>query len=73
MADPLRVPPDAGRLRVAVAGQPCADLLSALARLDRRLERAATAAAAPTGDAAAADPYRGLYISAEEVAGLLAR
>lgn len=71
MADPLRAMSDAGRLRVAVAEQPPSELLLALGRLDLRLERAA--AAARSFGEAGADPYRGLYISGEEVASLLAR
>ncbi len=59
--------------RVAVAGQPLDNLLRALGRLDQRLERAS--AVMQTGPSAqgAEDPYRGLYVSNEDVAGLLAR
>lgn len=49
------------------------NLLSALQRLDRLLERAITIAQAAYGPQAAADPFRGLHISLEEVDQLLAR
>ena len=49
------------------------ELLPALVRLDRLLERAAAAGQAAFGPEAASDPYRGLYISPEEVERLLAR
>jgi hypothetical protein len=49
------------------------DLLQALGRLDRLLERAVAAAQAAYGPEAAADPYRGLYINHSEVERLLAR
>jgi AAA+ superfamily predicted ATPase len=48
-------------------------LLPALRRLDSLLERAVAAAQTAYGPEAAADPYRGLHISPEEVARLLAR
>ncbi len=48
-------------------------LLPALGRLDRLLERATSAAEAAYGPDAATDPYRGLYISRQEVERLLAR
>jgi SpoVK/Ycf46/Vps4 family AAA+-type ATPase len=47
-------------------------LLSALERLDRRLERAVASAKAAYGPEAAADPYRGLYISQHEAERWLA-
>ena len=50
-----------------------ADLLPALQRLDRLLEQAIAAAKTAYGPAAGTDPYRGLYISQEEVNRLLAR
>jgi hypothetical protein len=46
-------------------------LLRQLARLDRRIETAVAAMQAAHGAEAAADPYRGLYVSHDE-AGLLA-
>jgi SpoVK/Ycf46/Vps4 family AAA+-type ATPase len=49
------------------------NLKSALARLDRRLAEAVLAAQSVYGLDAARDPYRGLYVSAEEVARLLKR
>jgi SpoVK/Ycf46/Vps4 family AAA+-type ATPase len=49
------------------------ELLQALRRLDRLLEQAVTAAQVAHGPEAAADPYRGLYISQKEVGRLLAR
>ncbi|MFL5384366.1 MAG: AAA family ATPase [Longimicrobiaceae bacterium] len=49
------------------------DLLPALARLDRRLEAAVAALQAAQGPEAAADPYRGLYVSPAEAARLAAR
>jgi AAA+ superfamily predicted ATPase len=73
MADPLRATSDVGRLRVAVAEESSGELLLALGRLDRRLERATSTAQAQSAGEAGSDPYRGLYISGEEVAGLLAR
>jgi SpoVK/Ycf46/Vps4 family AAA+-type ATPase len=48
-------------------------VLSALRRVDRLLGPAVAAAQAAYGSEAAADPYRGLYISQEEAARLLAR
>jgi SpoVK/Ycf46/Vps4 family AAA+-type ATPase len=51
----------------------CFDLLPALQRLDGLLERAVVAAQVAYGPLAAADPYRGLYISQDEVLRLLAR
>ncbi|HYI06195.1 MAG TPA: ATP-binding protein [Reyranella sp.] len=48
-------------------------LLPALRRLDQIIARAVAAAAVAFGPAAAADPYRGLVIRAEEIARLLAR
>ena len=50
-----------------------AELLPALERLDRLLERAVTAAEATFGPQAAADPFRGLYIRRDEAERLLAR
>ena len=49
------------------------NLKSALYRLDRRLAEAVLAAQSVYGLDAVRDPYRGLYISAEEVARLLQR
>lgn len=49
------------------------DLLQALQRLDRLLERAVAAARASYGPEAATDPYRGLYISRGDTERLLAR
>jgi hypothetical protein len=71
MADPLRAASEEGRLRTAVAVQALDELLLALRHLDRRLERAC--AAGRSSADASADPYRGLYISDEDVAALLAR
>jgi hypothetical protein len=53
-------------------GRQCFDeLVPALRRLDRLLERAMAAAQATFGPEAASDPYRGLYISHNEAARLL--
>jgi SpoVK/Ycf46/Vps4 family AAA+-type ATPase len=72
-------------VRVAVAGERVAglagerahgvvgSLVQALARLDERLRRAVDAAAAAYGPDAAADPHRGLYVGADELARLLSR
>lgn len=49
------------------------DLLPALQRLDRLLEKAVAAAQEAYGPEAAGDPYRGLYITRDEVERLLAR
>jgi hypothetical protein len=49
------------------------NLLSALRRLDRLLEKAIASAQAVYGPQAAIDPFRGLHISQEEVAQLLTR
>lgn len=49
------------------------DILSALRRLDRLLERAVAAAKAAYGAESAADRFRGLHISTGEVERLLAR
>ncbi len=46
-------------------------LLPALARLDRRLERAAAVAQVVYGPDSASDPFRGLYVSLDEVERLL--
>ena len=48
-------------------------LLRELARLDRRLESAVGAMQAAHGAEAAADPYRGLYVSHDEAGRLAAR
>src|SRR5713101_2495474 len=48
-------------------------LWSALARLDRLLEKATLAADAAYNTSAAAEPYRGLYITSENVTRLLQR
>jgi len=48
-------------------------LLPALRRLDRLLEGAIDAAEAVHGPGAASDPYRGLYVSSDEMERLLAR
>jgi AAA+ superfamily predicted ATPase len=45
----------------------------ALGRLDRMLERAAASADAAFGSGASAEPYRGLYITSEDVRRLLNR
>jgi hypothetical protein len=73
MADPLRATSDVGGPRLTVAEHSSGELLQALGRLDRRLERAAAAVQADAVGEAGSDPYRGLYISGGEVAGLLAR
>jgi SpoVK/Ycf46/Vps4 family AAA+-type ATPase len=49
------------------------DLMTALQRLDRRIEQAMAAAQAAYGPEAASDPYRGLYINQGEVERLMAR
>ena len=72
MADPLRARSDAGVLHIAVAGQSLDGLLLAVRRLDQRLARACAAAQARPDESAGASPYRGLCISDEEVARLLA-
>ncbi len=51
----------------------CADVWTALRRLDSLLERAIAAAELIYGPAAARDPFRGLHISLDEVASLLRR
>src|SRR5687768_11593117 len=48
-------------------------LLAELARLDRRLDAAVAAMQAAHGPEAAADPYRGLYVSHDEAATLAGR
>jgi len=50
-----------------------ADLLPALRRLDRLLERAVTAAEAAYGPQAADDPHRGMYVSPADAQRLLAQ
>jgi hypothetical protein len=50
-----------------------APLFAALERLDRRLERAIAAADVAYGTAAAGDPYRGLYVSSDDVRRCFAR
>ena len=57
----------------SVTNASLAELLPALQRLDRLIEQAVTAAQVAYGPEAAADPYRGLYISQKEVERLLAR
>ena len=52
---------------------PFDDLLSGLRRLDSLLAQAATVAQIAHGPGAATDPFRGLHISQDEVARLLAR
>ena len=61
----------------AAAGEPLPafqmeGLWQALSRLDRMLERATTAADAASGSSAV-EPYRGLYITSEDVQRLVAR
>jgi ATP-dependent 26S proteasome regulatory subunit len=60
-------------LRPRAAASALEELAPALERLDRLLEWAAAAAQAAYGPEASADPYRGLYVSQDEVARLLAR
>ncbi len=48
-------------------------LLPALARLDRRLERAAAVAGEVYGPDSASDPFRGLYVNMDEVERLLSQ
>ena len=55
------------------SGLPFVDLLPALHRLDRLLERAIIAAEAAYGPTAASDPFRGLYIGRDQVERALAR
>lgn len=59
--------------RSSAAGSDLTGLVWALRRLDGLLERAVTAAEAAYGPEAAADPFRGLHISREDVERLLAR
>jgi hypothetical protein len=49
------------------------ELFTALGRLDRILERATRAADAAHGGQPTNDPYRGLYVSSEDVSRMLAR
>jgi ATPase family associated with various cellular activities (AAA) len=63
----------AGRVRLTADKSPFDELLPALQRLDRLLERAVLAAQAAYGLDALHDHYRGLYISQAEVKRLLAR
>ena len=63
----------AGRVRLNTGKSSFDDLLPALQRLDRLLERAVAAAQIAYGPEASNDHYRGLYISDAEVARLLAR
>jgi len=49
------------------------ELFAALGRLDRILERATRAADAAHGGQPTTDPYRGLYVSSDDVARLLSR
>ncbi|MCA1634197.1 MAG: ATP-binding protein [Acidobacteria bacterium] len=72
MAAPLRAMSDADGLHIAVAGQSLDGLLLAVRRLDQRLARACAAVQDGPADSASAGPYRGLYISDEEVSRLLA-
>src|SRR5215831_16549044 len=55
------------------AGSCLADLIPGLRRLDELLQRAIVAAEAAYGRTAAADLYRGLYISPDEAQRLLSR
>jgi SpoVK/Ycf46/Vps4 family AAA+-type ATPase len=73
MADLLRAAPEEEGVRVAAAGQALDNLLLALGRLDPWLERASALMQTGPGAQGAEDPYRGLYVSNEDVAGLLAR
>ena len=57
----------------AAAESELPDILSALQRLDHLLERAVIAATAAYGAESAADRFRGLHISPDEVERLLAR
>src|SRR4051794_24894296 len=56
-----------------IYGRESEALFGALARLDRMLDRAVAAADAAYSGSASTDPYRGLYISSDEVKRLLAR
>ena len=56
-----------------IYGRESEALFGALARLDRMLDRAVAAADAAYSGNASTDPYRGLYISSDEVKRLLAR
>lgn len=58
---------------VMIYGRESEALFGALARLDRMLDRAVSAADAAYSGNASTDPYRGLYISSDEVKRLLAR
>lgn len=60
-------------LSAAVAGFPEEGLLQALERLDGLLSKAVAAAEFAYGPQAAADPYRGLYISLQQAEQLLSR
>lgn len=59
--------------REPVSGPGNAGVLRALARVDRLLARAVESAQAAYGGGTATDPFRGLYISHEDVEKLLAR
>jgi hypothetical protein len=56
-----------------LAGRYLLDILPALQRLDRLLERAVIAAATAYGAESATDRFRGMHISTSEVERLLAR
>jgi AAA+ superfamily predicted ATPase len=71
MAESVEETGEAGALRAGRLLRQ--ELLPALQRLDRLLERAVTAAQVAYGPEATADPYRGLYISQSQVEELLAR
>src|SRR5215207_5897423 len=72
MTDPLRATSDGAALHVAAVGQTFDGLLHAVRRLDLRLARACAAVRGGPADTSSAGPYRGLYISDEEVSRLLA-
>jgi hypothetical protein len=58
---------------VTDSSDPARDLLRALHWLDRRLDRAVAAMRQAHGPEAAADPYRGLYVSHEDAGRLAGR
>src|SRR5262247_672871 len=71
MAEPVAAMSTEGERRLQEA--PLAEIQEALRRLDRLLEGAIRQAESLYGAGAAADPYRGLHTSHEDVEQLLSR